>query len=305
VSGCMKHILSKLMHWYGTHYKVLTILPFILLLCGIGQLTYQSFTTGDFVSRGISLSGGTTITIQTTQPVLISSLEQSLSSFAGSSQQIVVRELTDFGTQTGIIIETSISDSQAIQELLKVVESTTGPIQKELLSVETTGPQLGEEFFTQMKWGLFFAFALMGVVVFIAFKSLVPSLAIVVSAFTDLVLTIAVFNILGGQLSTSGVAALLLVIGYSVDTNVLLTNHMLKRTTHAISERINSAWVTGWAMILTTIVAVVAGLLMTNASAIREIMLILLIGLVIDTITTWFQNAGLLRWYLEKHGGAQ
>jgi preprotein translocase subunit SecF len=301
----MKHILSKLMHWYSTHYKVLTILPFILLLCGIGQLTFQTITTGDFVSRGISLSGGTTISIQTSQDLSSQTVEQALLAIVGSSHEVVVRELTNFGTRTGITIETSVSDSTLLAQMLASVESFTGPIQKEFISIETTGPQLGEEFFTQMKWGLFFAFILMGVVVFIAFRSLVPSLAIVVSAFTDLVLTIAIFNLLGGQLSTSGVAALLLVIGYSVDTNVLLTNHMLKRTAQSISERIGAAWVTGWAMILTTIVAVVAGLLMTNASAIREIMLILLIGLVIDTITTWFQNAGLLRIYLEKRGGAQ
>ena len=41
-------------------------------------------------------------------------------------------------------------------------------------------------------------------------------------------------------------------------------------------------------------------LIFTQSEVIRQIMTILLIGLVVDIINTWIQNAGLLLWYVEK-----
>ncbi len=57
---------------------------------------------------------------------------------------------------------------------------------------------------------------------------------------------------------------------------------------------------TGLTMSATTISAVVIALIFTQSEVLREIMIILFIGLLVDLINTWIQNAGLLRWYCEK-----
>jgi preprotein translocase subunit SecF len=41
-------------------------------------------------------------------------------------------------------------------------------------------------------------------------------------------------------------------------------------------------------------------LVFTQSEVLKQIMTILLIGLVVDLINTWIQNAGILRWYVEK-----
>ena len=53
-------------------------------------------------------------------------------------------------------------------------------------------------------------------------------------------------------------------------------------------------------MTITTIVAVTLALLVAKSETIQQIMLIILIGMFVDTICTWIQNVGILRWYLEK-----
>jgi preprotein translocase subunit SecF len=65
-------------------------------------------------------------------------------------------------------------------------------------------------------------------------------------------------------------------------------------------ERIYGAFKTGMVMSLTTLVAVITALMITQSEIIRQIMIILLIGLLVDLINTWIQNVGLLRLYLEK-----
>ena len=53
-------------------------------------------------------------------------------------------------------------------------------------------------------------------------------------------------------------------------------------------------------MSLTTLIAMTATLIFTQSEIIKQIMIILLIGLLVDLINTWIQNVGILRLYLER-----
>ncbi len=132
-------------------------------------------------------------------------------------------------------------------------------------------------------------------------KTSVPSFMVIFNVFSDLIVSLAVVNLLGIKLSTAGIAAFLMIIGYSVDTNILLSTKLLKRKEGSINERLSDAIKTGMTMTLTTFVAVLVALIFTQSDIIRQIMVILLIGLVVDTIYTWIQNVGILRIYLERH----
>ena len=140
----------------------------------------------------------------------------------------------------------------------------------------------------------------MAIVVFIYFRIPIPCLAVVFSAFSDIVVTVAVVNLLGIKLGTAGIAAFLMLIGYSVDTDILLTTRVLKRKEGTEFERILSSVSTGMTMTLTAITAVAVAIIFTQNDTIRQIMTILLIGLLADIINTWIQNVGILRLYLER-----
>jgi len=93
--------------------------------------------------------------------------------------------------------------------------------------------QIGEMFGKTLQRQAFFAVLLsfigMSIVVLIAFRSLVPAGAVVLAAFSDIVITAAIMNVIGIPLSLGTTAALLMLIGYSVDSDILLTTRVLKR----------------------------------------------------------------------------
>ena len=67
------------------------------------------------------------------------------------------------------------------------------------------------------------SFIFMAIVVFIIFRNLVPSRSsYYLAAFADILMTFVVVNILGIKMSSAGIIALLMLIGYSVDTDILL-----------------------------------------------------------------------------------
>lgn len=288
---------NSFLHFYNTQYKKLLIIPILMLLIAIIVIASQAITTGDFIHRAVSLKGGTTITISTDKIININMLENILSQ-EFTELDISVRSLTKAGASTGIIIDTDIQDQTQLQSLLIFLESKMGDLGE--YSTEHMGSSLGASFFKETIMALVLAFIFMGIIVFLYFKTFVPSLAVILAAISDIIVTLAIVNIMGIKLSTAGIAAFLMIIGYSVDTDILLTTRLIKRKEGTLFQRLMDAMKTGLTMTFTTMAVVVLALIFTQSETIRQIMTILLIGLIIDIINTWIQNVGILRLYLDK-----
>jgi preprotein translocase subunit SecF len=145
---------------------------------------------------------------------------------------------------------------------------------------------------------IFLAFA--SLVVYIYIRNSVPSFAVMLSAFADIVMTLAIVNFLGIKLSTAGIVAFLMLIGYSVDTDILLTTRLLKKKS-GVNSSLWGAFKTGTTMTLTSIIAITAALIVVFpfASVLNQIFVILLIGLGLDLFNTWVTNASIIKWYVE------
>ncbi len=287
---------EKIQEIYERKYKLLLIFSLSLVVLALFQIGFQYATTGDFVHKGISLKGGSTITLTDT------SLDsQELQQFLQSrfpQAEISVRTIGSAGNPVAIAIDSDVQKNEEIDALLSTLKEK---VDTEDASVEIVGSSLGESFFRQTAKALLVAFILMSIVVFAYFRIPVPSLAVIAAAFSDIVVTLAVFNLTGEKLTTAGVAAFLMLVGYSVDTDLLLTNRVLRRE-GALMDKIYGAIKTGFTMLLTTVTAVVVALLLVNNDTVKQIMLILFIGLIVDAVMTWIQNVAILRLYLERKG---
>jgi len=284
--------VSRLLEKYDKNYKKLLVIPIVMLMLSIGVISYKYSTTGDFVDKDISLKGGITITAPY-KDIDVPNLNAYLSSeFPGSD--ISIRTLTKLGEKTELAISSSDIGSN---ELLNSLKARLGDLD---YGVEEMGSSLGKSFFRETFIAILFAFLFIGIVVFFYFRQPIPSLAIVLSAFSNMVVTLAVINLMGVKLSTAGVAAFLMLIGYSVDTNILLSTNVLKRKEGRVIDRIFNGMKTGLAMTSTTVTAIVIAYIFSQSSALSQIMLILIIGLLMDVLNTWVQNAGILRLYLER-----
>ncbi|MFC6615781.1 protein translocase subunit SecF [Halopenitus salinus] len=152
---------------------------------------------------------------------------------------------------------------------------------------------------TQALGGLLVAFLGMSVLVFAMFRTFVPSIAVVLSAFSDLVIPVAVMNLLGIDMTLGTVAALLMIIGYSVDSDILLNNSVLRRT-GGFYESVSRAMRTGVTMTITSIAAMAVMAVVATVFGVdllRDIGIILAVGLCADLMNTYLLNVSLLRWY--------
>jgi len=277
-------------------YKRAMVLTLLLFLFSAGVLASHYMQTGEWFARSIELKGGIIVTVKTGMQVDASKLAEALSKDFG---EVSVSAFSGFGG-SGF----QVTSGTGANSTLMLEEIRSQGINVEDYSTATMGPALSESFWFQAQLAIIFAFIMMGIVVFAVFRSPAPSMMVIICAVCDIVETIAFMQIFGIQLSLAGLAALLMLIGYSVDTDILLNSRMLKNTGE-MTARAKGAVKTGLTMVLTTIGALMALLLSGLSPVLSQIAAILLIGIVLDMPNTWIQNYGLLRWYMERKGMVQ
>lgn len=294
-------MFAKFREWlanvYDKDYKKLLIIPALIIIASVAIILANYASTGEFFKRDVSLKGGITITVLSDKAIDAPSLQAQM---AGElNRDVAIRVISQAGKNSGFIVE-SEGNEKDVQQVIDSLESKTGKIGRDKYSVQVIGSALSEGFLKEAMISLLLAFFLMGVTVLIYFRVLVPSLFVISAAFSDILCTFAVIVFLNERLSTAGLAAFLMLIGYSVDTDILLTTRVLKGKEGTIYQRTVGAMKTGIFMTLTALAATLAGFIFSQSDTIKQIMLVLSIGLVFDMFHTWFTNAGVLRWYLER-----
>jgi preprotein translocase subunit SecF len=270
--------------------KQMVIIPVVILILSLAILGYTMATTGMPVHPGIDFSGGTAATIFTADT------PDQLKAVFSDYPLLSVGE----GVNNGKLLRFGPMDDTRLQSLATFIGERY-PDAK----IDQIGASFGQTLQEQALIALIISFVGMTIVVFLAFRSFVPSAAVVLSAFADIAMTAAAMNIVGIDLSLPTTAALLMLIGYSVDSDILLTMRVLKRQ-GKLEEKLAGAFDTGIIMTTTTIAAVGAMWVVTffaQITTIWEIATVLLIGLFIDMMNTWLTNAGIIKWYVRKRGG--
>ncbi|MBS3134903.1 hypothetical protein J4406_00830 [Candidatus Woesearchaeota archaeon] len=279
---------------YEKNYKKLIFASLGMLVVALIILGINYYSTGSFIEKDVSLKGGISVTIEkeNLDEVEISDyLNQKYS-------DINVRTLTDLSTRKniGLIIESSgIAEEELKSVLREKIQFDEGQY-----SAEEYSSAFSESFFRQLIKVLIFAFVLMAIVVAVTFRDFIPSLAVILAAITDLLVTLAVISLAGIKLSSGGIIAFLLVIGYSIDTDILLTTKLLKRKVGTMYERFAQSITTGLTMTITTVVAVLVAFIFSTAPVLKQIFLIIFIALIVDIISTYIGNASILIWHIKN-----
>ena len=273
-------------------YRRGMILPVVLLILSIG-IVGNAFFSGEVLEKDIDLKGGVQLTISYTKSVDASKFEDYLQDKLGTSD-VRIRTSSDPTTreQIGLQIEVGVVDTDklegAVEDYLKI------KLTDKNRSITNFESALAESFWKQGQKAVLLAVALMSIIIVFAFKKPILFGTIILNVFADLLTTVAVMSLFGIKLSLAAIAALLMILGYGVDSNILLCTRALKERGGTRLERINETLQTGITMSATTIAPLLAIMFLARAPALKTIALVLVIGLVSDFIYTWLINVNVL-----------
>jgi len=225
------------------------------------------------------------------------------------SSRIAGSDISFIDNESVLVVKALDIDAEELKRALEFYldEGASVELKSKNYRMESIGKTLGDKFWEQGLYAVLFAYILIIAVVFFVFRDFIPSVAIIAAASFDAVFALGGMSALNLLLEPAALVSLLMLIGYSVDSDILLTTRVLKTSKGTVNERIDSAMKTGLTMTGTTMGAMLVILLVTNTlitiPALPNIAMVLLIGLVADLVNTWFLNAGILKWYAEEKGG--
>jgi len=271
----------------------LILITFAVLLISLAFIANKQISTGFFLDKGVELRGGNLVTIsfENADFAQVSGLADKIRGEHGVSAYPVTSAI---GTQLSIE-ETSETNSTA---LIQQVNST---LTIKTYEISTIDPKLSSGLIVEIMKGILFAFVAMAVIIFLLFRTPIPSFAVVLAAFSDIVMTVFAMNLLGIQMNMATFVALLMLLGYSVDTDILLTSRTLKEKGN-FAVNYKAALKTGLTMTTASVTALVAVILIAGYSSVfGQLAIVIIIGLLVDIPNTWIQNAIILDWYKEKY----
>ena len=268
------------------NHKILIAIPIILALLSLVLIGFHG------LEQGVDLKGGSQAELQLLDSVTPSELEDILDAKLNTQN---IKMTNNGNNKVTVELENNINSStftSAIDGKAKVI------------SYNEIGPVLSEEAMGQIYIAMLFAFLFMAITVFIVFREPVPSVAIILAALCDILIALGGMSIFKIPLSIASVGALLMLIGYSVDTDILLTTRLLKRREGTVEERAKNAMYTGLTMSFAAIAAmailfIVTKLIMPEATTLSNISAVLVIGLIGDILSTWLMNLGILKTYID------
>jgi len=270
--------------------------------------TWGAFIQNGEDNFGVDFTGGTALTFKFEEQVAVEDIRDALNEAGIAEAFIQYQDVLSGSKETGMdeFLELKIGHEEGDLAKNTLIEKFSEQGYK-TIKTDSVGPQVGEEL---KKKGIYaIVFALIGIVIYISFRfEFAFAAGAITAVLHDVLITIGIFCILGNQLSLPIVAALLTIVGYSVNDTIVVFDRiredlkLMKGRPYkeicniSINQTLSRTLLTS----LTTLLSV-SILLVFGGGAIQDFALALFIGVIVGTYSSIFiATPVVLFWHREE-----
>ncbi len=263
---------------------------------------------------GIDFTGGRVLELDFGKDVDISQVRDVLAKNGWQSVEVTsITEKPWFSFRVPMELDESFDDfSTKMLETMRLSFSDTDGYNVSVLSNEKVGPKVGQELRNKALWAVLLSLIAMLIYIWFRFQFRFGAAA-VIALFHDALITIGIFSILNYEITLTFVAALLTLLGYSINDSIVVADRIRENMTklrklpfgELINKSINQTLSRTIITSLTTWV-VVATLFVLGGSVIRDFAFALTFGIIIGTYSSIFIVAPIVaeweNWFPKKVG---
>lgn len=267
--------------------KIALIFSGVLMLISIVSLAVRG------LHMGIDFTGGTLIEVGYRQPADLKVLRSTLDE-AGFDNATV----QNFGTTKDVLIRLQLVEGVSSKDLSeKVLEEAINKTTAEPVSVhrvEFVGPQVGDDLAEDGFLALLYS--TIGILVYIAWRfEWKFSLGAVLATIHDVIVTLGLFSVLGLEFDLTVLAAVLALIGYSLNDTIVVYDRirenfraMRKESTEVIMNNAVNVTLSRTIMTSVTVILVLVSLFFLGGQVIHNFSIVLLFGVFFGTYSSIF-----------------
>ena len=271
--------------------KIAGLSSMIIFILAIVSLSFRG------LSLGLDFSGGTLVEVAFDETVPLEDIRTNLASEGIEDFQVV-----NFGTETDVLIKAAdkVSQGRLGDRIYEILENEYSDQDLELKRVELVGPQIGSELRDQGGLGMLVALGM--ILLYVAFRFQFKfAIGAVVALAHDVVIVLGVFSVAGWDFDLTVMAALLAVIGYSLNDTIVVSDRMREnfRTERglepveivdkSINQTLSRTLITSFTTLL-----VLFSLYIFGGELIKGFSLALILGIFIGTYSSIYVVANML-----------
>ena len=235
-------MIEKLKFSIVRNYKIFFSITIIFLMIGFGSMIFRGF------NLGIDFTGGSIMDLKFNQPVTITQVRDVLKDHElGNSIIQLESKDTNATSSDAVLVRTGIIDDAKRRAVMEDMQKRIGSF--DIKRVENVGGTIGGELIQQAVMAIMLSWVLMIAYITLRFEFRF-AIAAIVALVIDVSVTLSYFSLLHVEMDSSFVAALLTVVGYSINGTIVVfdrvrENLKIHRRSESLSDMIdNSIWQT-------------------------------------------------------------
>ena len=196
------------------HRKIWFLISLVLIIPGFICMGMRGF------NFGIDFTGGTIMDLRFEQPVTLSDVRSSLAKYDldGSTIQLAGAE-SGIESSESVMIRTVDLEENQRKEVMASLTQDVGPYT--VLREEKVGATIGGELITNAVLALVISWAL--IILYVAYRfEWRFGVSAVLALIHDIIIVLAVFSFTQRQIDSSFIAALLTIVGYSINDTIVI-----------------------------------------------------------------------------------
>ena len=221
------------------NYKIFFSITIIFLLIGFGSIVTRGF------NLGIDFTGGSIVDLTFENPVNVAQVRDVLKEH-DMGNSIIQLENSDGKTEANsVLIRTGVVEDTELRATMNDLQSKLGNYQ--IQRVEQVGATIGSELVQQAAMAIVLSWVLM--IAYITFRfEFKFAIAAIIALIIDVLVVLSYFSLFQMEMDSSFVAALLTVVGYSVNGTIVIfdrirENLKIHRRSESQGEMVdNSIW---------------------------------------------------------------
>lgn len=221
------------------NYKIFFSITIIFLLIGFGSIVTRGF------NLGIDFTGGSIVDLTFENPVNVAQVRDVLKEH-DMGNSIIQLENSDGKTEANsVLIRTGVVEDTELRATMNDLQSKLGNYQ--IQRVEQVGATIGSELVQQAAMAIVLSWVLM--IAYITFRfEFKFAIAAIIALIIDVLVVLSYFSLFQMEMDSSFVAALLTVVGYSVNGTIVIfdrirENLKIHRRSESVGEMVdNSIW---------------------------------------------------------------
>jgi preprotein translocase subunit SecF len=223
------------------NYKIFFSITIIFLIIGIGSMLVRGF------NLGIDFTGGSIMDLSFNKPVTVAEVRDVLKEHNLGNSIIQLESKDGAQSAQGVLIRTVVIDDGVRREAMNDLKGKLGDFQ--IQRVEQVGATIGGELIQQAVMAIVLSWVLMIGYITMRFEFKF-AIAAIIALIIDVLVTLSYFSLFHMEMDSSFVAALLTVVGYSINGTIVIfdrirENLKIHRRSESLSDMIdNSIWQT-------------------------------------------------------------